>query len=275
MPILTTTISDQSGDLRTKLKQLLPSVLDRFDGLAAFVTTTTHAEVFSLLDDHGVCITTGEPDFDSIGRHRRESLRLALRQTAAEHLLVADLDHVLRWIEIDPIELDRVLQIICTHDCTVIGRGPRSFGSLPDRLAKTEVIVNHIYKLVTGNAWDMLMAARGLSRGAAEVIVQYSTIDTIGNDVEWPLLCHSRGFSLQYVEAEGLIYKTNIDYALDREDSLDCDASAWATRMLIAKQHVDAMLPYATSKIEARNTRPPSTTMQPTRGERFIPFDAK
>ncbi len=116
--------------------------------------------------------------------------------------------------------------------------------ALPRRLAATEGIVNEIFRLVSGRSWDVMMAARGLSRRAAETIVEDCDVDTIGNDCAWPLFCQSRGFVLDYLEADGLTYRTNADYAADAEDRRDQDPMAWATRVGLAAQHVEAMLPY-------------------------------
>jgi hypothetical protein len=104
--------------------------------------------------------------------------------------------------------------------------------------------VNHVHELMTGRKWDLMMAARSLSRDAARAIVDGCDVYTIGNDVAWPLFCESRGFSVGYVEAEGLTYKTNVDYAKDLEDARDADPRAWATRVQLAAQHIEAMLPY-------------------------------
>jgi hypothetical protein len=158
--------------------------------------------------------------------------------------MYCDFDHLLRWIERDSGELDDVLRRAGSVDCLVIGRGRKSWDALPRRLADTEAIVNEIYALITGRRWDLMMAARLLSRGAAEIIRHHSNVDTIGNDVDWPLLCEARGLSLDHVEAEGLIYRTNGDYAGNLKDSLDGDPRAWSERMQYAWHMVEAMAPY-------------------------------
>jgi hypothetical protein len=155
-----------------------------------------------------------------------------------------DFDHLLRWIEKDASELDRVLAATAGYDCAVIGRGPRSLAALPERLASTEAIVNRIYRLMTGHPWDVMMAARSFSRRAAGAIVEGCSVDSIGNDVAWPLFCEARGLSVGYAEAEGLTYRTNADYASDLADARDGAPRAWAERVLLAAQHVEAMLPY-------------------------------
>jgi hypothetical protein len=89
-----------------------------------------------------------------------------------------------------------------------------------------------------------MMAARSFSRRAAEAIVADCTVDTVGNDGAWPLFCETRRLSVGYVQAEGLTYRTNVDYASDLVDARDGDPRAWAARVLLAAQQIEAMLPY-------------------------------
>jgi hypothetical protein len=241
---LATTVGDREGALAAKLQILLPRVIERFDVVAVQGTTVTHDAVVDALDDAGATLAREPPDVNQIGAHRRKALALAMSVSPAERVVYMDIDHALRWIENDPAELDDVLAASREWDCTVIGRAAASFDRLPERLATTERIVNHIYELMSGRRWDLMMAARSLSRAAAGSIVDRCAVDTIGNDVAWPLHCEAHGFTVGYLEAEGLTYRTNIDYAEDLDDSRDGDPRAWASRVLLAAQHVEAMLPF-------------------------------
>jgi hypothetical protein len=169
---------------------------------------------------------------------------MALAHGSSSRIVYMDFDHLLRWIENGASELDCVLEATAEYDCAVIGRSPHSFAALPERLASTEAIVNHVYRLMTSRPWDVMMAARSFSRQAAEPIVEGCSADSIGNDVAWPLFCETRELSVGYVEAEGLTYRTNVDYASDLVDARDGDPRAWAERVLLAAQHIEAMLPY-------------------------------
>ena len=242
---LATTLGDGEGVLASKIEELLPGVVRRFDVVAVQATTATHPRILSQLQEEGgVVLATIEPDINRIGRHRREALRMALAHESSSRIVYVDFDHLLRWIENDASELDCVLKEAAEYDCAVIGRGPHSFAALPERLASTEAIVNHVWRLMTGRPWDVMMAARSFSRRAAQAIVEGCTVDSIGNDVAWPLFCEARGLSVGYVEAEGLTYRTNVDYASDLVDASDGDPRAWAERVLLAAQHIEAMLPY-------------------------------
>lgn len=242
---LATTLGDQEGDLATKIEELLAEVVRRFDVVAVQATTATHPRVLSRLrEEGGIVLATAEPDTSRIGRHRREALRMALAHGSSSRIVYMDFDHLLRWIENDASELDHVLKATTEYDCAVIGRGPCSLAALPERLASTEAIINHVYRLMTGHPWDVMMAARSFSRRAAEEIVDGCSVDSIGNDVAWPLFCEARGLSVGYVQADGLTYRTNVDYAFDLVDTRDGDPREWAERVLLAAQEIEAMLPY-------------------------------
>ncbi|MBL4682041.1 MAG: hypothetical protein JKY88_15130 [Pseudomonadales bacterium] len=238
------TIADREGYLREKLSVLMPEVIKLFRGAAALVTSDTHQEIVETLTGLKVKMARAPSNFNHIGMHRRKSLEVGLEATASNCYLYIDIDHLLRWFENDRPELEAVLNQLPNSDLTVIGRGPKAFEALPARLLTTEAIINRIYCLVTGKDWDLLMAARGVSRRAAELIINSSTIDHIGNDLDWPLLCRSKNLTLGYEAANGLTYMTNLDYAKDVDDELDADPAAWAMRVEIAALHVAAIRPY-------------------------------
>ena len=243
-PILATTVADRKGRLIAKAGALAPVVSELFSGVSAFATTETHPELVRVLDSIGASIERADSDSDLIGRHRRRALGSALSLGVESHILYMDLDHLLRWIENDHQELLSTLQLIPKWGCLVIGRSPASLRALPRRLAETESIVNRIYYLNTGRSWDLMMSARGFSFAAARDVVEHCTVDNIGNDVAWPLLCDSLQYTMGYAEADGLTYRTNADYAADSADTQDNEPLAWAARVTIASQHVQAMLPY-------------------------------
>ena len=237
-------VADPQGYLVDKLSKLLPGLCERFDPLTVHATTSTHRGILDLLESAKAGLTVSPVDPYAIGRHRREAVALALKTDAVGHVLYLDLDHALRWVENDADELEAAARHSQRSACTVIGRGPRSIAALPRRLATTEGIVNEIFRLVSGRSRDVMMAARGLSRRAAEAIVEGCDVDTVGNDCAWPPFCQSRGFVLDYLEADGLTYRTSADYAADAEDQRDKNPMSWALRVELAAQHVEAMRPY-------------------------------
>jgi hypothetical protein len=238
---LVTAICDPPGTLLEKAARLWDQLERRFSDIAVHVTTDTHPGWFELLARRDVPVATADASWDHIGRHRRRALQIGLASSRAPFLFYADPDHMLRWVERHPDDLGAVLAEIANWDCLVVGRTPEAFAAAPRRLRDTEAIVNHIYTLQTGCDWDLMMAARGFSRRAANLIANTCREDTIGNDVVWPLLCIQHGLSVGYVEADGLRYETNEVYARDGEDEQDGDPAAWMLRIKAAWQQIEAM----------------------------------
>lgn len=246
MIALATTVADHRGHLIPKLRVHLPTLASRFESIAVAATTATPTETLDSLRALGADVALNEPDSRRIGRHRRQALAMAA--AAGRHVMYLDLDHALRWIEHEPAELDAVITRALATDCLVIGRTKAGRDALPRRLRETEAIVNHVYALTTGREWDLMMAARGLSPTAARGVAEHCVVDTIANDVAWPLYCEREGFGLDYVEARGLTYLTNDEYARGSvDDQRDRDPHLWARRVEIAWQHVAEILPYMRS----------------------------
>lgn len=238
---LVTAICDPPGALLEKAARLWPELERRFTDIAVHVTTNTHPGWFELLARNDVPVATADASWDQIGRHRRRALQMGLASSRAPCLFYVDPDHILRWVERNPDDLNGVLTEIGNWDCLVVGRTPAAFAAAPRRLRDTEAIVNHIYTLQTGCDWDLMMAARGFSRRAANLIANTCREDTIGNDVAWPLLCMQHDLSVGYVAADGLRYETNEVYARDGQDDQDDDPVAWMLRIKAAWQQIEAM----------------------------------
>lgn len=244
---LATALCDPDAELLGKAQALWPDLQARFDAIAIHVTHDTHEDWRTFLAEQGVPTREAAPAWDHIGLHRRRSLAIALDHFEHQRLLYIDPDHILRWVERLPDELDQTLNLIGRWDCLVIGRSPESFGQAPARLRETEVAVNRVYALMTGRAWDLMMAARGFSRRAAALIVRGSREDTIGNDMAWPLQIEQARMTLGYLEADGLTYETNHVYANAADDAEDADPAAWMLRIYAANQQIDAIRPYLNS----------------------------
>jgi hypothetical protein len=241
---LVTALCDPPGELLAKAERNWKALERRFSNMAVHLTDDTHVDWQRFLVGRGVPTAHSKQGFDFIGLHRRRSLELGLRHFTDTHFFYADPDHVLRWVERGPDDLDAILTQVANWDCLVIGRSNAGFDAAPARFRMTEAIVNHIYRLITGNTWDLMMAARALSRRASELIVRESKVDTLGNDVAWPLLLARNGMTVGYAQAAGLIYETNTVYAQDIDDSLDDDPRSWMVRVYAAQQHADAMKPF-------------------------------
>lgn len=152
---LVTSLADPPGELLEKAERIWPVLQVRFADIAVHVTDNTHDDWRQFLRRREVPTAQASPDWDHIGLHRRRSIQVGLENSACRNLFYADPDHILRWAEHQPADLDRVLDQIQRWDCLVVERSDSSFNEAPDRLKKTEAIVNTVYKLITGNGWDM------------------------------------------------------------------------------------------------------------------------
>jgi len=250
---LATALCDPEAELLPKARNLWPALQTAFANQAIHATSDTHPDWFEFLAAKAVPVRQSAPAWDHIGLHRRRSLEIALKHFDSERFLYIDPDHMLRWLERNPEELQQLLILVGAWDCLVIGRSPDAFSAAPQRLRETEAVVNRIYALMTGRNWDLMMAARGFSRSGAELITRTCKEDTIGNDMAWPMLIEQADMTLGYLEADGLTYETNTVYANDQEDAEDADPEAWMLRVYAANQQIDAMRPFLANSQLHRN----------------------
>ncbi|HEU5011467.1 MAG TPA: hypothetical protein VFT66_02910, partial [Roseiflexaceae bacterium] len=118
-----------------------------------------------------------------------------------------------------------------------------------------ESIVNHVFAMTRGKPWDITAAARGLSRRAAEAIMEGCPDESIGTDASWPLFVQQAGgFSMGYLATEGLEFETADRFGDEVAATggmaqwiarMDADPRNWAQRLEMAQLSVQAMLPYA------------------------------
>ena len=67
---LATTLEDREGVLASKIEELLPGVVRRFDVVAVQATTATHPQNLPQLQEGGIVLATAGLDTNRIGRHR-------------------------------------------------------------------------------------------------------------------------------------------------------------------------------------------------------------
>lgn len=253
-PILATTHHDPEGRLVDQMARMLPTLRRLFAQIAVHATDMTADEHMAALRDAGALIQRAPAEGHAlIGRARRGAVELGLRLDGA-HMLFCDLDRALHWAEFHPAELEQTVAWLRGSDFAVLGRTPRAFASHPQTQRDTEAIVNHVFARASGVAWDITAAARGLSRRAAQAIVERCDEASVGTDAAWPLfLMREGGLSLAYRETEGLEFETPDRYgdqiaALGGYDTwlarLDGDIREWALRLEIARAEVAAMVPY-------------------------------
>lgn len=246
---LAVTCHDPAGSFIGGIEQSGAALAKVFDFIAVNATEETASGTLTALEATNLSVKkqTHGAGTVGIGTARRDALALALR-TDATHIAYSDVDHVLRWANQDIEELTQAMTPQTGDDLTVIGRSDRAFEREPQRLQRTEGVVNHAASLVlgsitAGDTWDFMIAMRLMTRECAQLIVEESTEDSIANDVAWPLLAHQRGLRLAYVDVEGLAYRFRDDFGA-AADTRDGDPAEWIRRVEIAAQHASAMRPF-------------------------------
>lgn len=233
---LASAIHDPDGHLASVIGDLTVPLRDAFTSFAFNITTETHADVIAAARDQlEARIVASAANESLIGLARRNAVAAAL-ESSAEQILYSDFDHIIGWLRNDAAELRRIIVNQPELDMLVIGRSAAAFAAEPQRLQETERVVNHIYYLMTGHAWDLMFAIRRMSRPAAELVVSSSTEQTLANDVEWPFLIERAGMSIGTAAADGLHYRALED--VNGPDRRDGDYLEWIRRMEFAAEHV-------------------------------------
>jgi hypothetical protein len=255
---LAATHHDPEGRLYDQAARVLPALLRIVGGMAVHATYASQPRSIELLERAGALVLQEDSaDFSSLprlGRARRAALELGLRLDTP-FLLFCDFDRALHWAERYPDELAQVVASLSERDFTVLGRTERAFASHPRTQRDTEAIVNTVYASVSGRAWDVTAAARGISRRAALAILAGCPEESIGTDVAWPLFIQrAGGFTIGYAATEGLEFETADRYA-DRVMAagglgawlaqIDADPRRWVDRLEVARVEVEAALEYA------------------------------
>jgi hypothetical protein len=253
--ILATTHHDPDGRMIDQITRMVPRLRQLFSGIAVQATDVTDAQGLAVLERAGAAVRQmPAAGHVFLGKARRGAVAFGLAFDP-DVMLFCDLDRMLHWAEYYFVELECAVTHIQEHDFTVIGRTSRAFATHPRTQRDTESIVNHVFTQVSGHAWDVTAAARGLSKRAAIAIVAGCLEDSVGTDTAWPLfLERTGGYSLGYLETEGMEFETPDRFG-DQIAALgglaawmqrfDLDVREWALRLEIAQAEVAAMQPYS------------------------------
>jgi hypothetical protein len=231
------TLHDPVGRTAEAIGRMAPQLREMFSCIALNISDATRPEVVAAVAALRARTMTHAASEANIGRFRRDAVALA---GEGQTVLHADFDHLLRWVEFGPADLRRVLATEPEVDFLVVGRSARAFAAEPRRLRESEELVNHTHALLTGDHWDLMFAIRRLSPAAVRLIVSEGRVDTLANDVEWPLLARQAGLRLGYVQSDALFYRT-IERFGAAEDAGDDDPLQWIRRLEFAAQHASAM----------------------------------
>jgi len=182
---------------------------------------------------------------------RFTSIRNALA-SGADFIHYVDMDRLLRWVETKPTEWKTMVSVIEKHDCVIFGRSPAAYATHPQALVSTEKISNTVVSHFLNREMDVSAGSKSFSYAAAHYIVDHGKPDdSIGTDAEWPILLEKAGFSLEYIQVDGLDWETGDQYqsqAIPRDEqakaalSYDQDPEHWSHRVKVAEQIVQAAL---------------------------------
>lgn len=251
---LAVTYHDPNGRLHQPIAHALPLWLRLFDGIAVDASDVSHPATLALLAQHSTEINVRPSTYSTtlppLGLYRRTAVSHALALDT-DYVLLCDADRAAHWANFYPDELTAVVNQLPQHDLTVIGRTPRAFASHPQAMVQTETIINRVFAQLSGHDWDVLTAARGLSRRAAEFVVAHSQDDTFGIDATWPLLLLKDGrFTHRYLATEGMEFETADAYPAEVAAAgglanwlaqLDADPQQWVHRLEAARVEIAAM----------------------------------
>ncbi len=253
---LCVTVHDPTGRLLTLAADRLPALSELYAALAAFCSRQTHPALLDLLRQYSarVDLDEGEPaGIARIGQVRRQTIRGGL-EAGTTHLQMCDFDRAIHWVSCFPDELRDVVCSIPGYDLLVLGRTPRAWSTHPPYQAETEPLFNKVFALVTGLPWDVGAGSRGLSRRAAEALLDTSTEMTVGVDAEWPLLLLRReGFRTGHRACEGLEFETADCFGREIEAAggyeaweaqMSSDPRRWAFRLQVALMIAEAAVRY-------------------------------
>jgi hypothetical protein len=132
-------------------------------------------------------------------------------------------------------ELRQTVDRMAHVDCLITGRTDQAWATHPRCMIETEILFNMIFSHLinhdsAGGLIDFGAGSRGLSRRAAEHLMQYASPEWgWAIDAAWPLLLHHAGYTLDYVAVNGLEWET--------PDQVRDTAADPATRSAIAAQH--------------------------------------
>jgi len=255
---LAVTYHDPRGRLYGQIERVLPVLTGTFDGLAIRASHTASERCLALLASADALVERERSDQATeppkLGRARREAISLAL-QFDAPSMMYCDGDRVLHWADRYPEELAQIAHRLSERDFTVLGRTDRAFSTHPRVQRDPEAIINHVFQMVSRKSWDVAAGARGLSRRAAESVLDGCFDERLSTDVSWPLFLRSvGGFSFGSVVTEGLEFETLDRYGEEIEaaggrgewlEQFDSDLRHWVHRLGMACNHVAAMIPFA------------------------------
>lgn len=244
--VLAVTVHQPDERLASLVETHLPTLVSCYTSVTAFCSEETHRTILELLQLHGAAVhvdSEASSGIQRIGNVRRRTVHAGL-EAGTSHLQMCDFDRAIHWVAHFPQELRAVIDDIPNYDLLVLGRTERAWATHPPYQAETEPLFNRVFGMVTGLAWDVGAGSRGISRRAAELLLQVSEERTVGVDAEWPLLILKQdGYVVGHQLCEGLEFETADRFGSEIEAAgsyraweaqLSADPNQWVFRLQVA-----------------------------------------
>lgn len=249
MTIGLTTTWNPRGEL-VRFEKLLPLLKQTYQGIV--ISFPPHA-------DHGIIRRFTQGSFSrhadlmvfvnhdwSAGRY------MALRggiQFPVDHVQYADMDRLLRWVEVFPHDWQQAVQAIQQTDCLILGRTQVAYATHPQNMIQTEALSNCVVSNLLGQPVDVSAGTKGFSRQAVEYLLAHTQPGkAFGTDAEWPILLKRGGFQVDYLALDSLDWET-ADRFQDQAASVanqrstaqksDADPHNWEFRIQVAGEIIE------------------------------------
>jgi hypothetical protein len=243
----------------SRFETLHPWLLEEYVGMAISLPPDTDPQLarkISALPRVGTIVT----EHWSHGRYM--ALKL-VEEIGATHVQYADFDRLLRWVETYPEEWKHVLKQAQEVDCLILGRSPAAYQTHPKALVETEAISNMVVSFLLGRTLDVSAGSKCFSKDACRTILANSVPgNALGTDAEWPIIMKHSGFTVNYLEVDGLEWESADRYqdkAADRYSQetaatrYDADPENWSRRVAIAMEIVKVGLDTIDSNLSTKS----------------------
>ena len=243
------------GEL-SRFKRLLPQLQHVYAEIVITLPPEVEKDVVEQLGELSQVKIIVTKDWSS---GRFTALERALEKSC-DYIQYADFDRLIRWVETRPDEWLRILEVIQSADCLIIGRSLDAYRTHPEALVQTEKISNSVVSNLLGQNVDVSAGSKGFSRKAAEYIIANCVPGhALGTDAEWPLMLKRAGYQVDYIAVDGLDWESADRFLAEAADSssqrqaaqsYDSKPENWSHRVEVAIEIVQSGFEAANRDIE-------------------------
>lgn len=253
-----------------RFNRFLPMLEEKYAGI-----------VISLIpsDDHDAMEQLASGEFSSNSkltifvndeprRGRYTALKKAI-ELPADFIHYIDMDRLLHWVETRPEEWMQMVEEIEKFDCIIFGRTQAAFLTHPQALITTEKISNQVVSYILKKEMDVSAGSKSFSHSAAQYLIDHCQPDnSIGSDAEWLILLKQAGFTLEYLQVDGLDWESADQYQMQAAHGeiqtqaakvYDADPNHWSRRIEIANEVIHTALEISQKMLPVMNEITPET----------------